>query len=290
MAALPAAQYPPVILPIMKRAMLPARHTAVRHTHTMTHIMLPNTAAAQNCYNTWIPSTDHQSGNPYDTSDSMEHEQMSSAKRSDKQIIFDTHADRSKIADQAIADQDILVALVDNLSAEQRRVRQFSAAAIKEISKNQTEVLITYISEITDGLFRPEAQTRWECLEALSYLTQVDPLACDNAIEGAEASLYDEDSGSARLAALRFLCAYGATDNQRASKVWPLIEEAIQCYHGDPEFNDMLVSVATFADGEIGSDVRESLLKRMQFDAANAKGQIGRSASAIVEICRKGQS
>jgi hypothetical protein len=217
----------------------------------------------------------------------MEHHFMATVKTTDKQIVFDTSDDRSKIADQAIADQDILLALVDNLSAGQRRVRQFSAAAINAISESQTEILVSHIGEITDGLYRPEAQTRWECLEALSYLAPVDPPACDDAVEGAEASLYDEDSGSARLAALRFLCAYGAVDCARAAKVWPLIEEAIQCYHGDPEFIDMLSSVATFAEGEIGVEIRQSVSKRMQFDATNAKGSLGRYATQIVEICRK---
>jgi hypothetical protein len=212
---------------------------------------------------------------------------MATVKTNDKQIIFDTSDDRCKIANQAIADQDILFALVENLSADQRRVRQFSAAAINVISENQSESLVKHIGEITDGLYRPEAQTRWECLEALSYLAPIDPPACDSAVEGAEASLYDEDSGSARLAALRFLCSYGAVDTLRAAKVWPLIDEAIQCYHGDPEFLDMLNSVATFADGQIGSDVKKSVIKRMQFDATNAKGPLGRHASQIVEICRK---
>jgi hypothetical protein len=212
---------------------------------------------------------------------------MATVKTNDKQIVFDTSDDRSKIANQAIADQDILLALVENLSAEQRRVRQFSAAAINAISESKTDILINYIGEITDGLYRPEAQTRWECLEALSYLTSVDASACDGAVEGAEASLYDEDSGSARLAALRFLCAYGAVDCTRAAKVWPLIDEAIQCYHGDPEFIDMLSSVATFADGKIGSDIKVSVIKRMQFDASNAKGSLRRYATQIVDICKK---
>jgi hypothetical protein len=205
----------------------------------------------------------------------------------DNQIVFDTSADRSKIADQAIADETILLALIENLSADQRRIRQFSAAAINTICENKPDVLVSHISDIADGLHRPEAQTRWECLEALSFLAPIDAAACDEAIEGAETSLYDEDSGSARLAALRFLCAYGAVDAKRADKVWPFIDEAIQCYHGDPEFLDMLVSVTAFAGGKIGPNVKERVAKRMQFDAANAKGALGRHASTIVEICKK---
>ncbi|MDR2672559.1 MAG: hypothetical protein LBC35_04610 [Coriobacteriales bacterium] len=208
---------------------------------------------------------------------------------SEKQIVFNSNEDRSKVVDQALADQGVLLALVDNLSADQRRIRQFSATAIKEISSKSPEALVAHVDSIADGLHRPEAQTRWECLETLSFLAPFNPPSLDVAVEGAEESLFDEDNGHARLAALRFLCAYGALDCERATEVWPLIEEGIQCYHGDPEFEEMLASVEFFAAGDIGSPVRQLVVKRLQFDADNSKGSIGRRASSIVALCKTGQ-
>ena len=204
----------------------------------------------------------------------------------DRQILFDTTEDRSKIADQALADPDILVALIENLSAGQRRIRQFSAAAIKEVSAKSPEVLLEHVKSIADSLHRPEAQTRWECLETLTLLVALDPPTIASALEGAEDSLFDTDSGYARLAALRFLCNYGALDARRAAQVWPLIDEGIQCYHGDPEFEDMLASVEGFAAGNIGSEVRKLVCERLTFDANNSKGSIGRRATTIVQICQ----
>jgi hypothetical protein len=205
-----------------------------------------------------------------------------------QQIVFDPAADRSVVAEQAMDNPAILMALIENLSTNARRIRQFSAAAIGVVSENAPEALIAHIPPIVDALHRPEAQTRWESLEILTRVVSFDPPACDGAIIGAEGSLYDEESGTARLAAVRFLCAYGALDPKRSARVWPLLDEAIQCYHGDPEFQDMLISVIGFANGEIGKEVRSSLASRMGFDAANGRGVLKRRATQIVELCKKG--
>lgn len=205
----------------------------------------------------------------------------------EKQISFTSVEDRSQIANQAIEDAQILDALIESLSSDQRRIRQFSAAAVKEVSSQEPNLLIEYIPEIADGLHRPEAQTRWECLEALSYLAQLDAPDLEEVIEGAETSLFDEESGMAHLAALKFLCAYGAHSAKRASQVWPLIEEGIQVYHGDPEFEDMLISVEGFVSGSVGKVVKEKVYSRMEFDAKNYDGPIGRRAAQIVELCKE---
>lgn len=203
----------------------------------------------------------------------------------EKQINFTSVEDRSQVANQAIEDADILEALVENLSSDQRRMRQFSAAAIKEVARKKPEILLPYVAEIADGLHRPEAQTRWECLETLSYVAHLDPPGLEEVIEGAETSLFDEDSGMAHLSALRFLCSYGSQSAKRAGQVWPLIEEGIQVYHGDPEFEDMLVSVESFAAGSIGKVVKEKVRKRMEFDANNYGGIVSKRATQIVELC-----
>jgi hypothetical protein len=207
----------------------------------------------------------------------------------DQQIVFDPAIDRSIVVEQARENPAILAALVENLSTEARRIRQFSAAAIGALSERDPEILVVHIPHIVDALHRPEAQTRWESLETLTRIVSYDPGACDDAIIGAEGSLYDEESGTARLAAVRFLCAYGALDAKRSARVWPLLDEAIQCYHGDPEFQDMLISVIAFAGGRIGKDVRTSLASRMDFDATNGRGALKRRATQIVELCRKSQ-
>ncbi len=206
----------------------------------------------------------------------------------DKQISFDTADDRSQVVQRAITDAQILSALVENLSSDQRRMRQFSAAAIKEVALQSPEILLAHVPAIADGLHRPEAQTRWECLEALAYIAPLNPSGLDEVIEGAETSLFDEESGMAHLAAIRFLCAYGAQAPERATAVWPLIDEGIQVYHGDAEFVDMLTCVESFISGNIDKKVRQQVGARMAFDADNYSGAVGRLSAQIVQLSKKG--
>ena len=68
--------------------------------------------------------------------------------------------------------------------------------------------------------------------------------------------------------------------------MWPLIDECIQCYHGDLEFQDMLIAVVDFSAGKLSSQVKEELAARMKFDAENGKGMLKKRASQIEENLR----
>ena len=70
---------------------------------------------------------------------------------------------------------------------------------------------------------------------------------------------------------------------KRQERVWPLIDEGIQCYHGDMEFQDMLVAVVDFSAGSLSSRVKGELAARMKFDAANGRGALKRRAAQILE-------
>ena len=188
-----------------------------------------------------------------------------------------------KLAAEALQDEAKLEELVQQLSEGSRRTRQIAASAISLIAKSDAEMLKDYVDAIVDALNRPEAQTRWECLETLVVLVDFDARACGKALAEAESALFDEESGPVRLAALRFLCKYGATTPTRSEKVWPLLDEGIQCYHGDLEFSDMLIAIVDFSAGKIAPSVKKALADRMAFDAENAKGSLQRRAKLIVE-------
>ena len=188
-----------------------------------------------------------------------------------------------ELATTCITNENLLKETVEQLEGSSRRNRQRAASVMCAISKTAPEVLAPFIGDMVDALNRPEIQTRWECLEALSRMVAVDSRACDKAIEGAENALFDEGNDLLHLAAMRFLCALGATTEKRCEKIWPLIDEGMQCYHGDPAFQDMLVAIIDFSKGKIGDDAKAGLKERMSFDAANAKGVLGVRAKQIVE-------
>lgn len=169
-------------------------------------------------------------------------------------------------------DSAALAALIEDLSSSSRRTRQFSARVVAILAQREPKLLEPYVSDLIDALYRPEAQTRWEVLDALSELVPDHAKEIGAAFEGAETALFDELSATLRLSAFHLLCVWGATERGRSKKVWPIIDEAIQCYHGDLEYRDMLGFLHEFAQGKIAGDVAEELAGRLSFDAENGKG------------------
>ncbi len=190
-------------------------------------------------------------------------------------------------SDEFSESEEELAELVESLSGPSRRERQRAATSLAAIAKDHVEVLIPHGNAFVDALNRPEAQTRWECLDVLTALVDYDSRTCDKAITGAEASLFDEESGPVRLAAMRFLCKIGSTTENRSERVWPLIDEGIQCYHGDLEFQDMLIAVIDFSKGKLSERVKDELAERMRFDAENGKGALKRRAQQILDNLQK---
>lgn len=198
----------------------------------------------------------------------------------------ETPEDKQRI-EEAMKDPAVLTSLVEALSDGSRRGRQQAARVVAGVARQDPELLVPHASALVDALERPEAQTRWECLDALTHLVAIDSRVCDKAVPGAEAALFDEDSGPLRLAAMRFLCALGATTEKRSEKVWSLIDEGIQCWHGDLEFQDMLLAVIDFSQGKLAPEVKAALAERMRFDAANGRGMLKRRATQIIENVEK---
>lgn len=179
--------------------------------------------------------------------------------------------------------QDEIDGLVGDLEGATRRNRQSAASRLALACKQDPERFVGYVGAFADALNRPEAQTRWECLDMLTLLVPFDSRGCDKAVPGAETALFDEDGGLVRLAAMRFLCKLGATTENRSVRAWPLIDEGIQCYHGDYEYQDMLSAVVDFSAGKIAPEVKSALSARMAFDAENGKGALKRKSQQILD-------
>lgn len=191
--------------------------------------------------------------------------------------------DLKQEASQTLGDTSKIESHVEKLSGSSRRERQQSAAVLAEVARLDGSVLIPYGKSLIDALDLPEAQTRWEALDALTELCVYDARVCEKALLGAENALFDETSGPLRLSAMRFLCRFGATTENRSEKVWGLIDEGIQCYHGDLEFNEMLLALIDFSTGKLAPEVRDAFADRMRFDSTNGKGMLQKRASQIEE-------
>lgn len=162
--------------------------------------------------------------------------------------------------------------LVLLLGGRNRRQRQEAAHELAGIARTDPTLIAEVTEDLIAALELPEAQTRWECLDALSEVVPEFPQRVEGAFDGAEESLFDEGSSSACLAAFRFLSLYGSQSAEASLRAWPLIREAVQCYHGDAEYRDMLICLLGFARGSIAPEVGDSLAECMAYDAKNGTG------------------
>ena len=194
---------------------------------------------------------------------------------------------RRKLGEGLISETD---RLIDELSGPVRRMRQEAASTLATMAYEQPEKIEADVDNIVDALidalFRPEAQTRWEALGALCKLAETHPDLVEKAYEGAETSLFDENSSRVRIEAFRMLASLGATSPEKSDKVWPLLDEAIQCFHGDPGYRAMLDSLVDFAAGAASDEVKEALVSRLTFDAENGRGYIKTSSQSVIAAAK----
>ena len=194
---------------------------------------------------------------------------------------------RRKLGEGLISETD---RLIDELSGPVRRMRQEAASTLATMAYEQPEKIEADVDNIVDALidalFRPEAQTRWEALGALCKLAETHPDLVEKAYEGAETSLFDENSSRVRIEAFRMLASLGATSAEKSDKVWPLLDEAIQCFHGDPGYRAMLDSLVDFAAGAASDEVKEALVSRLTFDAENGRGYIKTCSQSVIAAAK----
>ena len=130
---------------------------------------------------------------------------------------------------------------------------------------------------------RPEAQTRWESLDALAHIAPYAPEAVAEAFTSAEDCLFEEESGLVRLNAFLYFVSLGMCGPEWSNKAWPLMDEAIQCMHGDEEYPEMLQALVEFVQVDIDPAVRQAIIDRLAFDAQSGKGEASMLARKVIQ-------
>ena len=124
---------------------------------------------------------------------------------------------RALYAQVALETPEVLNALIADLEGSSRRKRQAAASTLSVAASMKPEVLTEFSNVFVDALNRPEAQTRWECLDILTNIVGVESRLCDKAIPGAESALFDEDSGPLHLAAKLFSVITAILNSRKCS-------------------------------------------------------------------------
>ena len=176
---------------------------------------------------------------------------------------------------------------IAGLSDSSRKNRQDAALALSVCCKDNAQAILPYGDALVDALELSDVRTRWAVIEVLTALSAYDADLCAKALPGIEDALFDENNGPLHLASFRFLCSYGAQSPQASDKVWSLLDEAIQCFHGDQEFQDMLNLLVEFSLGNLSDETKKGFSERMLFDARNNRGLTQRRAQTIVDNLSK---
>ena len=68
--------------------------------------------------------------------------------------------------------------------------------------------------------------------------------------------------------------------------MWPLIDEGIQCYHGDLEFNEMLTAITDFSKGKLAATtpIGKALMGHSKGETVEAKVPSGIIKFKILDI------
>lgn len=177
--------------------------------------------------------------------------------------------------------------LTEELSGPSRRTRQEAAHSLAQMARDNRSELEesaeSVVPALIDALYRPEAQTRWESLDALCELAPTKPRLVAEAFDGAEASLFDEDSSRVRIAAFRLLARIAAVSPELSDRAWPMLDEAIQCFHGDQGYRDMLTALLELAGGNASAQTKKALAARMSFDAESGRGYVKSISTDIIK-------
>ena len=75
--------------------------------------------------------------------------------------------------------------LVKELGCPTRRIRQFAARVLHLLAERDPQRVVPCVPALIEALDRPEAQTRWEALDALAALATTCPEQLGDAFEGA---------------------------------------------------------------------------------------------------------
>lgn len=199
--------------------------------------------------------------------------------------------DRDEVTRRALAEPARLKELVAVLAEDDKRARAAAAAILHEVACADAAKLLKYSSQLVDALSRPEAPTRWEVLGALEVIAATEPEKVEPAVGPATDALHDSESSVVREAAFRMLAAYGATSAKRAQAMWPLLDEALRAYHGDPEYPGMLSGLVVMVEGAAPIGVRREAAALVDHDTTHPKQLISRRAKRISKAAKaKGRS
>jgi hypothetical protein len=202
----------------------------------------------------------------------------------------DAAEELSPEAQAALKTKKAMGELVTRLFSDSKPERAQAAKTVHEASVASPAALEPHVDAMVEALEHPEPQTRWELLGALEEVARSSPKLLDKAVVPATACLHDAGSSVVRVAAFRMLAQYGGSSKKRAEQVWPLLDEALRCYHGDSEYPGMLAGLVLLVDGRAPDEVKKEAAALVEPDASHPRAAISRRARQVFSVATSGKS
>jgi len=198
---------------------------------------------------------------------------------------FTLETDKAEVLEGALRRVKTRRELADALGAPTRALREYASDVLQQVASQNCDLLLKSSAEIIDALDRPESFTRYNILLVLDCFIPHHAPVVSKALYQLEDCLYDEDSKIVRLEAFEVLCHFGATTEARSKTVWGYLSEALRCYHGDPEYMQMLNYLTDMLQtGKVSESVKEGVVRLFIFDAEQGKGMLQRRAQQIIAL------
>jgi hypothetical protein len=181
----------------------------------------------------------------------------------------------------------LLLSLVLDLYDPVPIVRSDAAASVRRTAVDLPASVLPYAGDVASALGCPERRTRWEALQALQALASHDARELVRLGEDVANTLYDSDSPAQRRLALAVLETLSRCSARAAALLWPLFDEALAFFRGEPEYPLVLASAVVFVEWGVECDV-EALLDLATADALDRRARVRVLAFRLRGLLREG--
>jgi hypothetical protein len=116
----------------------------------------------------------------------------------------------------------------DVKNEKSKNIRAGAAKIIEKVAEKKPEIVSPYLKSLFPALTVIEPQTRWMLMMAFGYCARLEPELTSKGIIYAKQYIHEQQGVCLSGAAETFLGCIGATSNERAEIVLPILLDAIE--------------------------------------------------------------
>ena len=125
-------------------------------------------------------------------------------------------------------DLTILEQAVPLLAHEDKNVRAGAAKIVEQVAVEKPEMVVGFLPQLAPALQVPEPQTRWMVIHTLGMCAALNPKVAMEAMPMAQEVLEQASGACLWGATIKYLGYVGATSEENARRVFPLLEQALK--------------------------------------------------------------